>query len=470
VIAAIAAGLILRRASRPLNDIDVLWHVQLGRQIIDLHRVGDLPTWWLGVSEPHGWVTSQWLAEVLQSAVVENFGLIGLVAVRILLTIALLIGIWVSVLRRRPPTLAVPVFVLAVAAVHGSIQDRPQAISLVLLPWLGLACLRIWTSDRRPPLIWLALGCLVWAQLHGLWILAPIAFALVAGGVAADHRGRPSHRGRSALLCLGVSMIGVVNPHGLGSFLLPFRFQASTTAIAEWRATTFSVAFVLCWGVLVLLLLVAWSRSDVRIPRVELVWALAWTGFGLQSYRNVAPAVLLTAPVVVIAMQRAWGKGEARRNRPAGLLESRVLAGACTACLLTGALAAGTHLRDIDPLQETPGRRAAEWISRQSGPVRVFNTYDSAGGLIQSSAGKARLVVDGRADLWGARYIQRIQDTEGALPGWRATLRRFHPDVVLVPRRSGLAAALTDQGWETVLRDRDLVLLRSAPRDPTGAA
>jgi hypothetical protein len=221
---------------------------------------------------------------------------------------------------------------------------------------------------------------------------------------------------------------------------------------------------------------VVWARSGIRVPRVELLWVLGWTAFAMLGYRNVTPAVLMTAPVAVLALSRWY---EQRRpgaavsapavpasevpapevSTSAGSREARLLT-LTVALLLIGATAGAlVRIPGVDTFATTPGRRIAAWIGEQPGPVRVFNTWNATGALIGLSNGKARLVIDNRIDLWGGPYTARISDAESMAPGWERTVADFGPDAVVVSRDSALASGLTLKGWRVALTDRDLVLL-----------
>ena len=74
--------------------------------------------------------------------------------------------------------------------------------------------------------------------------------------------------------------------------------------------------------------------------------------------------------------------------------------------------------------------------------------------------------MDGRADLWGGQYIDRLTTVQNAQQGWEDELRRFRPDAVVMPPDAPLVQALFSSGrWRYVMTDRLFVLL--APKDST---
>jgi len=477
VIAALVGALMIWGSVGPLNDYDSFFHLQLGGQILSGHHIGGLSTGWLGVPQPSGWVTSQWLAEVIMHAVVTGPGWHALLALRVLAMVAFVLGLSVTLLRGRPAVVAVPVFVLCLVDVAGVLLIRPQTVGLLFLVGLGPICLRLWTTGRRPPIAVIALASLLWAQLHGTWILAPAAFLLVAVGLQLDAGRRPAPQLRATLICLVASLSGVINPQGLDSFILPLRFSRASSTIVEWMPTRIASGFALAWALVVLAAVVAWARSDVAVPRVEVLWVLSWTAFGLLSYRNVTPAMLMIAPAAVHALTRWYdqhrvpppdvsepGVVEVR----SGSRESQLLALAAALLLIGSTVGALIRVPGVDVFATTPGRRIAAWVAEQPGPVRVFNDWNASGALIGLSDGKARLVIDNRTDLWGDAYTTRIDRAEKMWPGWEQTVDDFRPDAVVIPQTSALVSGLTLKGWQVALTDHDLVLL--LPSSAAGAA
>lgn len=460
-------AVVLVRAVTPINDLDSYWHVLLGRQILSRRTLDGIGTDWLA-STPQPWRTSQWLSEVLMAVTVDSFGWWGLVALRLVLVAGILVVLAVTLLPHRPPALGVLVLGTTVFGISSFVQDRPQTLSLLFIALLAGACHRLLSGDRPPPPVAVALTCLLWAQLHPLWVLAPPAFGLVALGAVLDGARPPHPTVRGPLLATAASLAGLVNPHGVGSFLLPLRFQASTARIAEWQPTTLRSPGAVALAGLVCLSFLAWARVRDRIPRAHLLWLCAWTTFGLTAFRNVAPALLLCAPVALAAADLAWGPRIRSWSRPNGAREAAALGAALVLTVVAGAGLAVVRLARLDPLADAPGRHLAERLATLPRPVRLFNDYNASGCLAAFGGGRVRLVIDGRADLWGDTYVRRVLDAQSLGPGWQTTFSDFHPDAAVLAKAAPLTTLLVREGtWRTVAEDGDFVLL--LPLRPTDA-
>ncbi|HVN11264.1 MAG TPA: hypothetical protein VMT69_04160, partial [Kineosporiaceae bacterium] len=450
-------------AATPINDIDSYWHVQIGREILQRHTLDGLGQQWLGVGAPP-WRTSQWLSEVGMYLAVDRFGWLALPVLRLLTACALFAVYTVTLVRRRQPVASFVVLLLVVIGIETLLQDRPATVSLVFVALLGAACERLWATGRRPSLVVVAVATLVWAQLHGLWVLAPPAFLLVALGGLMDRRHAPAGQIRGALLCAAASMVGTLNPQGLVSFLLPIRFKDSAgLRINEWVPTQFTMALTISWGLLLCLVVLAWARSPRRVPATELLWFICWSAFGMMALRNVGPAMLLTAPVALRALEAGLGPRLDRHLTPASSRETRVLAVLVAVLVVLGAAGTVGTLARIDPLHNSPALAIARRLAATDRTLRVWNAYNTSGPLIAfggAAQGHLKLVVDGRSDLWGSTYIGRTVDAQSLAKGWRQTFEGFRPDVVVLGSDTPLALYLhASENWRVALTDGEYELL-----------
>jgi hypothetical protein len=399
---------------------------------------------------------------------VDGWGWGFLIATRLLVMAAILLVTVLTLMRGRATIASALVAMIVSVALAAAIQDRPQTISFLFLSLLAAACQRLMRRQPRPSLWLVALGSLVWAQLHGLWVLGPVAFALVTAGLFAEDRSIRSPDVRAAASCFVVAGAGVLNPQGPRSFILPWRFREATGVISEWLPTSFSEIVPVTWGLILVLTWVAWARSSRTVPISEIVWVMAWSALGTQAFRNVAPSLILTAPMTVTALQRARSR-ELRSDSRTGVKESRILATAVAATILAGAGVLTTRLVTIDPLADARALAIARWVAQQPGPLRIFNDYNTSGPLVGFSAGNARLVVDGRADMWGTRYIEDTGSVQALERGWEERLAAFRPDAIVSAIDSPLAQLLTrENAWRVELRDQKYELLVPVPGHSDG--
>jgi hypothetical protein len=461
IVIGLIGGGVLWMAAGPVNDIDSYWHVMIGRQLLATRSPDRLGTQWLGVAAPP-WHTSEWLSEVGMAELVSAGGWRALVVARLVAVAALLALVALALLHGTRPAVRVVAFGCAAVGILSVAQDRPQTLSMVFIALLSHACARLLRQGRRPAWPLVAGVALLWAQLHPLWVLAPAAFLLMAVAVATQD-GLRHPTVRAALVCTVAALAGVVNPLGPSSLVLPLHFHDATAMISEWGPTTLSDPFTIAWGLLLLATFTAWARSAERVPRGEVLWVLSWTAFGLLAFRDVVPAVLLTIPVMAGAAERIWGPRLDRLTTPNGRLEGKVLRAVTVAAAGVGIIACGVQVASMDPLHRTPALHIARALAERPGITRVFNTYNASGSLIAFGGDRLRLVVDGRADLWGNTYITKIRDAQFLGPDWLSTFSGFRPDAAVIDANSPLGVLLVREGsWRVTQVDGVYALLEPA--------
>ena len=163
-------------AWRPMWDIDIFWHISVGREILD----GGIPhTDLFSAAAPERpWTTFQWGYELLVALLEGRFGLGG---VRLLhaLVVGLALGFWVSWQRRITGSVALALAsgVLLLWLFEDRLRVRPQVFELLfvvlLLPLvqqarsgsmalMGVVLAPLWANIHAVSSLW-------WLALYGAW-------------------------------------------------------------------------------------------------------------------------------------------------------------------------------------------------------------------------------------------------------------------------------------------------------------
>jgi hypothetical protein len=461
----LAAGVVafvvpLAAALGPLRDIDLYWHLRLGQEILAGAPVAEAGRGWSFAPVPDTWVSSQWLFEVLLARLEAVGGLGALVLVRVVTAVLTLATLAWATLRRRPLRAGIWPFLLGSAVLTLVTQERSQQVSFVLAPLVGLWAERLWREGRVPAWWWVLPLTVVWANVHGGWVLLPMLLVLAALARALDHGWRDRAVAGGLLLAAGAVLASCVSPAGLGNALAVLRFAGSTAAIVEWQPVTLRNPIALP---LVLALLVAvwlWARGRARPSRGELVLVLAVAGFGLLSQRNVAPALLVLAPVLTGVIARGLGEADPVAPGTATPFRRTALALAAVGAVL-GLAVAPLQPQPVDP---TVPQRLLTALEAAPAPQRVLNAYNVSGPVLWFAGPPphVQVGVDGRADRYGSAYITRYLDLLAATPGWSSLLDELAPTSALLGTDDALAEVLVAQrGWVEVGREGDWVLLRA---------
>lgn len=466
LLAAVVAVLVpIRSATRPLDDIDLYWHLLIGREILDGTPVAEAGRGWSYAPIPDTWVSTQWLAEVLFTWMQDTFGFQSFVVYRTLTTILALVVLGAVTLVRRPARAGAWPFAVAGLALAITSQDRSQQLTYILAPLVGWWALRLWREGRLPRW-WVVLPLVVvWANAHGGWLLLPMALVLAALARVLDVGLRDRAAWWAGVLALGCGAAAAVSPSGIDNALSVLRFSSATSQISEWGAVRLfdwqSVPILL----MAITVICTWAFGRVRPTRGEVVMVLVLFGFGYGAWRSTTPALLLLAPIVTASLARGLGDQD---PLPAGTRQplARLSAGIAAVGFALSLVLAATQNPVIDP--DFPQKLFVQ-VRDNPEPQRVLNAYNIAGPLLWFGGGPSHVTVgiDGRADRYGAEYIERYQlDLIAARPGWEELFAELDPDSALLHDDDPLVEALVGtKGW-VVVGDEGRWVLLHAPGAP----
>lgn len=427
---------------RPFGDPDVYWHARLGGEIVRHHSVTAAGHGWSVVPPAHPWTTPEWLSEVVLHGFVSSAGWRGALVFQVLASLAFLVALAVMLLPRRDARTAAVVYVVTAVTLAPYLQPRPQVLSMIFLAWLAKQTHAALTTGTTPRLRWLLPVVWLWAQLHGLWLLAPASIALAFSIRLLDWRDRDElQRWARGMGVAGASLaVGCINPLGVASLTLPLRLRSATHGINEWQPTNFTS--YMTWGVLILvaMLVVGWTRTRLPVSRSELVWTGAIVLFSLMAFRNVAPATLLLAPLAAdrVIIRRARADVAPR--------ERMYLAAAMAAMTAVAAAVGVVGAATVQPIPSSVPLRLAEALDNGAAH-RVLNDYNLGGLVVAVGGARSRVSIDGRADYYGATYISRYQQVMQMDGNWRPLFDELHPDAALIQTALPLHDWLLQHGW-----------------------
>jgi len=438
-------------AGGSMADPDVWWHVATGRLILDELSVPHTDPWSF-TAESGRWIPTAWLSDTLFAVVWHLGGYDGVRVLRVVLAAAVITAIW-NVARRSAasPPAALSATALVVLAVGPYLRERPQVISYVFVAWLALRVQRV-LAGQLPAVLPVVLLTYLWANLHGLWVLAPIAF--LGAGVLAwfDDRSRVALAARCSLTAGLCVIVAALTPAGPRVAYWPLVVQRAAAPITEWEPTRPLTALALPFVVMLTVIVLRWARSSDPVPASRIGLVLAVALFGLLAYRNLAPAAILLLPELVRASPRA-------DHTPIPAPVARAAGGV----LVAGVALALVHLASSPTASSSQPTRIAANLADRPNPLRVLNAYDVGGLLTGTASPPAQVAIDGRTDMWSAAYVRDYLDTIEARGDWRVRVDDLRPDVAVLARDSNLARALVaERGWRVTLVDGPWALLEPA--------
>jgi hypothetical protein len=446
--------LLLVLGSSLLSDSDTFWQIAVGKWILDHNSFPHVDIYsFTKAGAP--WVSSSWLAQILYAEAYELGGWAGpvtLAAAAISITFALL----AFILSRRIP--AVYVIIVGLSALVLTIPHllaRPHVLAMpFMVAWVnGLLS----ASERREaPSFWLLPLLVVWANLHGGFVLglalvAPFAFDGLWNAERPQRRPLVLRWTVFAAVALAASC---ATPYGWDSLLASQKILGLGELlhlISEWAPADFSRLSPLEACIFILLGGALYGGVKLSPPRIVLVLGLVY--MAVSHVRNIEVFALLT-PLVVLAPSSAQFQLEPDRFvKPIFPLASIA---ALLAMLGLSTWAFATYGNFSPSAGQLPA--AAVSVLKERNAKRVLNDISFGGYLISRNV---PVFIDGRAELYGEQFVMtfhralELQNIVLLLD----LLRDYDIDSVLLAP-STPATSFLDRldGWQRAYADNTAVL------------
>lgn len=455
-VAILALGLLAVAASLfSLRATDLFWHLASGRFMVESFALPRHDPFRFGVGGGLAWVDHEWLFQLLVHAVERLGGLDALIPLRAVLVLTLA-GVLYAAVRQTGGGVAAAVALAALALLGARPRFliRPELFTFLALA-IELTLLRRLVNEgdvarRRRLLFGLAALTVLWTNLHGLALLAPVVAAgyLLGAALQPLHDGTPgggAGRWRRALATpAGLAGVMLLNPYGLRVFSVPAGITGALADLAAvnpewlpvWRAPQPGIFAMLFAGFAALTALVAETAARTRrahLPTAVVaagLAALALTAVRHQALFFVAGTFLAAE---TLALRRSPDQaGAATRQRTESAARATV---ASCACVLLAAWC--IHPPASGPLAPRQGRfelshgiapgrfpvAAADWLERHPGVGPLYNELAHGGYLLWRLYPPRQVFLDGRMELEPA-LLREIEAARSGAESWRAFLRR----------------------------------------------
>jgi hypothetical protein len=488
-VAAFFGLVALPRATMPLADGDVWWHLRAGEAVLSTRSVPTVDTWTL-VGSGMRWISQDWLSNTLMAAILRVGGGRGETFLSLVFGALVVIAfalLWRAVSARRADAgwFAKLTFLTAGLVVAGPVVGvRVQTVDLVMTALTVWVLWHYLVDRRRRWLVALPLLTAAWVNLHaGFPILFLLGGAMLAGEVLDRRLGRRvsptplTWRDLGWLAAaLGVAGAAVMlNPNGPGMYAYPFAtagIQAHRDFIFEWsRPDLSSLPGQLLFALLILVVMPTLLLARREMRAADALWLVGVTLLSLQAIRfvlAVGPIGGALAAIYLAPHVRASRLGEAvgpifdKLSRPPRTPSQGTLnAALCAVVVVVGMGVAVARVTPDAQRAEIDGSMpigATQWLSANAPYARIFNVYAWGGWLGRELPG-ARVYIDGRSDIYGDAPIRQYAEAIALHTDPAVLLDRYRvSDVVFWPD-SALAGWLdASPGWQSVYTDTQAVI------------
>jgi hypothetical protein len=237
-------------------------------------------------------------------------------------------------------------------------------------------------------------------------------------------------------------------------------------AILEWQPPVLSDARIIPFLLLLGLTLLALMFSARKYRPGQYLWLAVFTYAALTSRRNIPLFAVVAAPLLAEHARMPKLDGLSRIPRR---LATAVALGVALAALGFGAYRTLLAIRsqEIAEVQAFPAS-AVRYLQQQNLPGNLLNSY-AFGGYLIWRAPERKVLVDGRADLYGDAFLDQYISVYLGQVGPDAFLDRYRVHTAILEPGSKLAALLAMKSvrgpWKAVYRD-ELAVIYVRPETP----
>lgn len=448
----------------PIPGVDLWWQMAAGKII---WTTGAVPTTdpFSYTARGHPWLVHEWAADLLFYLIYTRLGPTWLVALKVLVEgTALLITLLLALRWSSSPWLAA--ICAGMAAVGGRYfwDIRPQMFS-----YLFLAVLLVLVDDFRSrgkvwPLWVIPLLMLLWANLHGGFLLAPLVLLAYLFGDSVDYLLRRNLvRKDSYLLAIPLvagSLLALLNPNGYHLWLYPLKLTGHPQVLGfvmEWLSPDFHDPNYRLFELIALLLVPAMAWSKRQQPTAHLILAIASLHFALFSVRHVPIFLLIATPILAGALGEALHAAAPQAARsPLQSVTAGVLLAALGLIQVRPVLGKRLFEYEID-MRSFPVRAVA-FMKRAKLPGPIWNEYRWGGYLIWH-APEYPVFIDGRAEVYYGGPFEDFVQMHRVKPNWEALMFRYGVRTALVDNRMMIARVMERSPyWRIAYRDSGATL------------
>jgi hypothetical protein len=459
-------------AFKPIVDPDFWWHIKTGQLIVNTSSIPHFDMFSYSANG-NQWIAHEWLSEVFMYGIYQLGGnFLSVLVFSIIITISFIL-VYLRCPKGSKPYVAG--FVLLLGAIMSTPiwGVRPQVLT-ILNSSIFLFCLDQFKQKRKLKfLVPLPFVSLLWANEHGgfilgIGIIAIYLFSNVVDSIINICQTKNSIRSiftnylwilsGTLMICL---LLTIINPNGIRILIYPFQTVNDASIqqfIQEWESPDFHERMWKPLALMIFLLIGSGMISRKRIATESILLCMVLGFATLVSLRHVPIFSLITIPVLAQQISFLIRIGEERTplNRFSRWLIPIILGAVLFVVVLTFTQFKSKQLRTES---EVFPKQAVDWITRNKPEGNVFNTYNWGGYLIWRLYPDYLVYVDGRCDMYGAKFISNYVDIYWAKPGWELQLRQNDVNLVLLEKDTFLSNALRlSPSWNISYEDEISVL------------
>jgi hypothetical protein len=443
-----------------MATIDLAYQIRAGEMMLDSHHVLRTdPFTFTAFGRP--WLDQQWGAQVLL-AQIFRWGSWELLAItRATIAAASFWLLYVACRARGAGVRQAAWLSLGglLVAVYG-FSPRPQMFGFLLF---AMTLAVVAERERHPLLLWLLpLIVLVWANVHGSFVLGPAV--LVLAWLEDRHRDVSSSR-TTILVAIASVVAATVNPFGLRVWSYVVELSSNPQVrdtIEEWQPPrlTSAIGFIFFASVALVAAIALRRRHEIAWPRF--LGLVLFFLLGVTAVRGVIWWAL-AAPFLLADLYP--GRSTREEPRIANTAIAVVLVGVGFTLLPwfrpTFASTANSGTVTDGLLSYAPNAYTTRIADAVEPGTRVFAPEIWAS-WFELADPQLTVMIDPRIEIFPDAVWRDYDDVSDAAQGWQQIVDRWDIGALVLSteQQSDLIAVIRDDpNWSTVYRDDDGIML-----------
>jgi len=448
-------------------DPDTLMHITVGNWIFDHRAVPSVDSFSYSVLGK-SWVDHEWLAQLLMYLAVRLDGLAGL-----RLMMAALVGLTFAIemqflIRRVQPIYALFFCALTCACLMGHLLARPHLFTWpIIMFWFATLFTSVEGGRSKPPYL-LSIMMVLWANLHGSFILglATIPFFALEALLAAHKELRLQIAKQWLIFLILCASLSLLTPYGFdglafGAILITSDY---ISRIVEWAPTSGGNLQPIEFWLLLLLSLSLFGNLKLSLARLFLLLGLIHEAFTHVRYVSIFG---LVAPLIIAVPFTKFYQSTQKSEPSASSIDSffaktrRPISGVVLVVLLVLSLLCAWISRGYQKniAGEANSPISALEAAKEWGVSGNLLNYWNFGGFLISQ--KIPVFIDGRADLYGNEHVNEYFVFTDALDLEKVASLLDEKKITwtIMPPAEKIVMYLNhQQGWKKIYEDKHAVV------------
>lgn len=428
------------------------------------------------------WTAHEWLSEIIMASIHNIAGLEGVLCFFLLIASLSLWLLFKITEKSANQWVAFGCIALTLAFSQAHLVARPH-----LFTWLGmLVTLSILTNGGKR-LYWLPVVTVVWANLHGGFIIGLVLqIIFIFGAVIEAHQHTKAkwsdvlyqQKTQAIVLLLSILVIGL-NPSGY--MLLVFPFQVSqgvfSVAINEWTAPNMQELWAFRFYLVAFFFLISLTRSSITwTERLLIVFFL---NAALTHIRHISLMLIALTPFTARMLNTYLDKWRLRSlpRKERNTLQLSAKSGPLMTILVTLVLLISSSVDHRSLIFMTPKKmfkveteqlnQLVDYLDKNLPSGNMYNEYGLGGYLLYALTPPPKVFIDGRADMYGEQILADYGTIVTSSSGREELLEKYEIDWVVHEKESQLVKDLIrSSDWDPVFRNSHYaVLVKKDKRD-----